>query len=75
MKPVICAKCGDQFEVTNSVDEDAKAEAAALFPESDMTNAAVVCSDCYADFLAWMKENNLSGRESEDKRRLRRRLN
>lgn len=72
MQQITCVRCGDRFEVSDTDADDARTEATALFPDSDLSAPEVVCDDCYAQFLLWMKANELTGREDEDRDKLRR---
>lgn len=52
----ICDLCGKEFEKTWS-DEEAIREAQENFGDVDMQAHAVVCDDCYKEFMEWYKEN------------------
>jgi hypothetical protein len=49
-----CSHCGGTF-IQGWSEQEAVAEAKALFPESDVTDSNEVCDPCYEKFLAWMK--------------------
>lgn len=49
-----CSACGHSF-VTERSDEDARAEAATVFPDVPMADMAVVCDNCYQRMMRWLK--------------------
>lgn len=50
-----CDRCGGAFEKARS-DEDAMAEANSLWtPETMADEQAVICDDCFQEFIAWAK--------------------
>lgn len=52
-----CARCGGSFEKTRS-DEEAMAEARQLWtPETMAHPQALICDDCFQEFIAWAKVN------------------
>lgn len=53
----VCAACQGVFK-KGWTDEAAAAEATIVFPElnqNDKSEAAIICDDCYQEFMAWMK--------------------
>lgn len=52
-----CEHCGGVFDKGRS-DEEARAEAQALFPGLRQEDAAVVCDDCHREFMAWVAEQD-----------------
>jgi hypothetical protein len=56
-EPYTCAHCGGEFEKSRS-DEEAMAEADSLWTPETMTDPqAVICDDCFREFIAWAKVN------------------
>jgi hypothetical protein len=55
MNRFTCARCKGTFESEWS-DEEAVEEAEALFGTFDKQDAAKVCDDCYAEFVAWYRK-------------------
>ena len=52
-----CGRCGGTFEKTWS-DEEALAEAESLWtPETMADEQAVICDDCFREFMEWAKVN------------------
>lgn len=52
-----CARCGGTFGKVRS-DEEAMAAAEALWtPETMADPQAVICDDCFREFIAWAKVN------------------
>jgi hypothetical protein len=45
-----CARCGGTWDKVWT-DEEAMAEAEATFTEAELTDAAVICDDCYQAFM------------------------
>lgn len=52
MNTFTCENCGGVFEKARS-DEEANEEYEETFPETQGDETALVCSDCYAEILAW----------------------
>jgi len=52
-----CARCGETHEKVRS-DEEAMAEAEALWTAETMAHPqAVICDDCFQEFMAWARVN------------------
>jgi hypothetical protein len=53
----ICERCGGRFVKTRS-DEEAEAERRSLWtPEANADPQAIICDDCFREFVAWAKVN------------------
>lgn len=56
-EPYTCERCGRTFEKVRS-DEEALAEAESLWTPETMTDPqAVICDDCFQEFMAWAAVN------------------
>lgn len=65
MKTFTCDRCGETYE-SNRSDEDCWKEFNEISPEAIHDPIAILCDDCFEEFMAWFK--TLS---SEQKRKMR----
>jgi hypothetical protein len=54
----ICEHCQEPFEYVNS-DEEALASSESLFGPIDPNDRAIICDDCFREYLPWAARKGL----------------